>query len=156
MRTADKWLRICNCLLRPERVAVKRRPARVHPPQWGTERLPATVQRVRATVSHTVVIPYGHRGIYIPPPVIHPPDSSLQRCQVTSTASLRSHVHSPVCTNTSTQPGWGKPRFTSTCSDWRGISKPLAFKERLELLSRVSRAKSFDHSFPVGAGVNCL
>lgn len=96
MRTADKWLRICNCLLRPERVAVKRRPARVHPPQWGTECLPATVERVRATVSHTVVIPYGHRGIYIPPPVIHPPDSSLQRCQVTSTASLRSHVHSPV------------------------------------------------------------
>lgn len=60
------------------------------------------------------------------------------------------------CTITSTQPGWGKPRFTSTCSDWRGILKPLAFKERLELLSRVSRAKSFDHSFPVGPGVNCL
>lgn len=96
MRTADKWLRVCNCLLRLERVAVKRRLAKVHPPQRGTEPLPATVGRAGNTGSHTVLMPYGHRGMYIPPPVIQPPDSSLQRCQVTSTASLQSHMHSPV------------------------------------------------------------
>lgn len=50
-----------------------------------------------------------------------PPDSSLQRCQATPVASLQPRVHPPVCIDTSTCPGRGRPRSTSPSSVRGGI-----------------------------------
>lgn len=99
----------------------------------GTEPLPATVGRAGATGSHTVLTPYGHRGMYIAPPGTHPPDSSLQRCQVTSTASLQSHTHSPVAPiQAHIRAGGSQGSHPPALTEEEFQSQPLLSKERLE------------------------